>query len=240
MPLDLLVLKKDLMLQYLLKFTIRGLGRNRTFTAINIVGLTLGMSAFMLINAYTSYEKSYEQHIPDRNLIYRVTRLYDSDQPAHYANNFAALGPYAQRELPEVMTHGRLILTDKIYSNFSLSHFRENQSTITFNYDKAFFADQGIVDLFLHDWVAGDRHKALDEPDQVILSATEAAKYFGQNNPIGQQLKLNSKVFRSKQSYWPATQAQWRQKSSCQWYISGPTCQQPPVLHANATRKLEP
>lgn len=179
------------MLRYLFKFTIRGLGRNRTFTAINIIGLSLGLTAFMLINNYTAFEKSYETHVPDHENIYRVTRLYESDNSAQYANNFAALGPDVTLELTQVENHARLILTDKIYSNFALSYFGRSANAITFNHDKAFFADQGVIDLFVHDWVDGDRAHALDAPNQVVLAKSEAKKYFGENDPIGKTLRLN-------------------------------------------------
>ncbi|MDW3196049.1 MAG: FtsX-like permease family protein [Cytophagales bacterium] len=179
------------MLRYLFKFTIRGLIRNRTFTAINIIGLSLGLTAFMLIHNYTAFEKSYEAHVPDHENIYRVTRLYESDNSAQYANNFAALGPDVTLELPQVENHARLILTDKIYSNFALSYFGKGVNAITFNHDKAFFADQGVIDLFLHDWISGDRANALNAPNQVVLSRSEAAKYFGEGEAIGKTLKLN-------------------------------------------------
>lgn len=179
------------MLRYLFKFTIRGLIRNRTFTAINIIGLSLGLTAFMLIHNYTAFEKSYETHIPDHENIYRVTRLYESDNSAQYANNFAALGPDITLELPQVENHARLILTDKIYSNFALSFFGRSAHAITFNHDKAFFADQGVIDLFVHDWIDGDRNNALNAPNQVVLSRSEAEKYFGEGEAIGKTLKLN-------------------------------------------------
>lgn len=179
------------MLRYLLKFTIRGLGRHRTFTTINIIGLSLGLTAFILINNYTSYEKSFETHIPDHENIYRVTRLYESDNSALYANNFAALGPDVRNELPQVENHARLILTDKIYSNFALSYFGKGTRAITFNHDKAFFADQGVIDLFVHDWIDGDRSQALNAPNQVVLSRSEAEKYFGEETAVGKTLKFN-------------------------------------------------
>ncbi len=179
------------MLRYLFKFTIRGLSRNRTFTAINIIGLSLGLTAFMLINNYTAFEKSYETHIPDHENIYRVTRLYESDNSALYANNFAALGPDMTQELTQVENHARLILTDKIYSNFALSYYGTVTHAITFNHDKAFFADQGVIDMFVHDWIAGDRAHALDAPNQVVLARSEAEKYFGEDQPIGKTLRLN-------------------------------------------------
>ncbi len=179
------------MLRYLFKFTLRGLSRHQAFTAINIIGLSLGLTAFILINNYTSFEKSYETHIPNHDDIYRVTRLYESDNSAQYANNFAALGPDITLELPQVKNHARLILTDKIYSNFALSYFGQSATATTFNHDKAFFADQGVVDLFIHDWIEGDRSKALSAPNQVVLAKSEAEKYFGEGNAVGKALKLN-------------------------------------------------
>lgn len=179
------------MLRYLFKFTIRGLGRNQTFTAINIIGLSLGLTAFTLINNYTAFEKSYETHISDHEDIYRVTRMYESDNSAQFANNFAALGPDVNLELPQVKNHARLILTDKIYSNFALSYFGPSTTAITFNHDKAFFADQGVIDLFVHDWIDGEQTNALDAPNQVVLARSEAEKYFGEGDAIGKTLKLN-------------------------------------------------
>lgn len=179
------------MLRYLFKFTIRGFRRTPLFTTVNVIGLTLGMAAFMLIKNYTEYEKSYDSYLPDYENVVRVTRFYDGEHPAHFSNTFAAVGPNVTRELPEVTHFGRLILTDKIYANFALSYYRENLPTITFNHEKAFFADQGIVDLLIHDWIDGDRQRALTDPNRVILAESEASKYFGELNPIGRELRVN-------------------------------------------------
>ncbi|MDW3196050.1 MAG: ABC transporter permease [Cytophagales bacterium] len=181
------------MLNFLFKVSWRGLRRNWLFSAINVIGLSLGMMAFMLIMAYVKYENSYDKHVPDFESIYRIIQIAGEERPRPFAITDPALGPAVNQALPEVSKFGRLIPTDKLLSNYSLSYFQEGNSTITFNYNDAYFADPGIVELFLHDWVAGDRDEALIGPNEIILAASEARRFFGASNPIGKILMRNGK-----------------------------------------------
>src|SRR5258708_19203720 len=90
--------------------TFRNLLRNKSYTTINIIGLAIGMAVFLLIAQYTRFEKSYEDFIPGRATIYRVSlqTFRNKDVIAASAENYPAVGPVLQREIPEGTSFARL------------------------------------------------------------------------------------------------------------------------------------
>ncbi len=183
------------MIRYLFKFAFRGFGRNKAHFLMNVVGLAIGFSAFLLISDYLQYERSFDQFYTDYEDIYRVTRTYEQDGTDYsYANCFAALGPAAEQEIPEVTEFGRIILGDKVYSSFALSNYDRPGGTITFNFDKPLFADQGILNFFAKEWISGEKETALEQPNSIVLAESVAKKFFQDMDPVGHELKLNGQL----------------------------------------------
>ena len=98
------------MIKNLLLTALRSLKNNKFFSLLNISGLAIGMAVFLLIAQYVTYEKSYENFIPNKENIYRVKlEAYEKNELIMAsAENYPGVGPALQTELPEVMGYARL------------------------------------------------------------------------------------------------------------------------------------
>lgn len=172
------------MIKNYLKIAWRNLFKNRISSLINLVGLTLGLSACIAIYLISSYELSFNKAIPDSERIYRLVGKFGfGDAPG----GTAGFVPYA---LPAAVE-------EDISGLESVAAFINFESKVTIpNGDQApkVFAQRNMgqdaaniiltqpayFDIFHYDWLAGDQATALDKPFQVVLSEKSARKYFGE------------------------------------------------------------
>ena len=162
---------------------LRNFKKKKVFTLINVLGLTVGMTVSILILTYARYQLSYDKSHPNSSDTYRVSvDLYDGGAlQVQDAQCYPAVGPMAVETFPEVedfamVRHiGRLLL---------------QKETVSFNEDRAYFASPGWLRVF--DWklLQGDPATALEVSDRILLSATTAKKYFGDEDPVGQTITV--------------------------------------------------
>ncbi len=168
------------MIKNYLKIAFRNLWRHRVFSLINILGLTVGMTACFLIFMYVRFELSYDTFHTKADRIYRV--VADIKTPTETMKNSGpswAVAPHIT-ELPEVEVAVR-VLSDNIL-------FRKDD--IKFNESNALWADSAFFTLFDFKLLKGDPRKVLSEPFSIVLSETSAKKYFGSADPIGQTILI--------------------------------------------------
>ena len=168
------------MIKNYLKIAFRNLWRHRVFSLINILGLTVGMTACFLIFMYVRFELSYDTFHTKSDRIYRV--VADIKTPTETMNTSGpswAVAPHIT-ELPEVEAAVR-VLSDNIL-------FRKDD--IKFNESNALWADSAFFTLFDFKLLKGDPRKALSEPFSIVLSETSAKKYFGNADPMGQTILI--------------------------------------------------
>lgn len=169
---------------------LRNLLRNKSFSIINIAGLSVGMAAFLLIALFIEDELSYE------NFHHKVERIYRL-APPNYARTAPLLSPTIKAEFPEVESAVRL----KRYGGII------KQGNLSFSEDDLVFASQDILNMFSFDFIAGNPGGSLTEPNTVILNEDHALKYFNSTQVIGRQLVfLDSILLTVKGVYknWPA------------------------------------
>ena len=176
------------MLYNYLKIAYRALRRYKLFSLINVMGLAIGMAAFLFILQYVRYEVSYDTFHEKGDQIYRVgTAFYRAGTPSEYAGTFLGLGPALKAEFPEVKEFTRLG-----FRRGTVSY--QNHS---FTEDNLYFADPGFLAMFSLKMQPGSK-RALTAPNEVMLSQTTARKYFGPENPLGKVISLKSKLFTQK------------------------------------------
>lgn len=168
---------------------VRQIRKDWAFSVINIFGLSISMAACLLIFHYAQFELSYDRQYKDGERIYRVaTNVYDGDQARYTsAQCFPKLAPILKEQLADVVETGRLM--PHFWFTCMLS-YEQNGETKIFNEDKLYYADQGYLFLFQPTLLLGDADKALTKPFSIVLSASSAKKYFGDENPIGKVLHL--------------------------------------------------
>lgn len=171
----------------------RELRRSKVFAFINILGLSIGISAALVIYLIVQHEFSYERFWKNRDHIYRVvTNMHFPDQDF---KNSGAAGPLAdamRSDIPGIQESSRFW----VGGNYKVSlpsgdnkQFRKQ--------DHIILADEHYFRLFSYQWLAGNAETALNEPNKVVLTASRAKFYFPNLNPaetIGQSLIYDDTV----------------------------------------------
>lgn len=179
-----------------IKIALRFFKKNRLFTAINIMGLTMGITAFLLIIQYISFERSYDKFQPGIENVYRVplSTNFESKVFETSATNHPAVGPAMKADFPEVESFARMVDNNVLGSSAILSYKNPMGALVKANIHdfKLFFADAALLHIFDVPLVHGNRETALLEPGTAILSESVAYRFFGSENPLGKQLSINT------------------------------------------------
>lgn len=175
------------MLKNYLLTAVRNLVRNKGFSAINILGLSIGIASFLLISLYVYFEWSFDRFHTKADRIYKIVEnLRTENELLFQATSSPPMGPAMARYFPEVEDFVRLQGRGYLVRNGEDSFFEEN---IT-------LADSGFFKVFDFNLVKGDREKALTEPRSVVITQQIARKYFNVDNPVGQSLEMNGDLYK--------------------------------------------
>lgn len=164
----------------------RYVSRNKGFTLINIVGLIIGMAAFMLIGQYVRHELSYDRFWENKDRIYRMQqdRFNKGELSTRWASGCAGIGPDLKNNFPEVE-----------------SYFRSTSSNALFSYQDKLFREKAVhyvsKDVFKvlgYPLLSGVDSTALAEPNSVVMSRSMARKYFGDEDPMGKTIRNNGRA----------------------------------------------
>jgi len=159
---------------YLL-ITVRNLKKNSLYSMLNILGLAVGLAAFLLIALYVQHELSFDQHFANADRIFRVVREDRAFTPA-------ALAPAAVEKFPEITVAARILRSSDTLVSYGQKHFQE---------EKFYWADPKVFEIFSIPFLYGDPKTALIDPDAILLSAATAKKYFGSGDPMGKTLLVS-------------------------------------------------
>ena len=172
------------MLRNNLKIAYRNIWKDRVYSIINISGLALATTVFLLIIHYVRFEHSYEDIHAKADNIYRVTLdLYNgSEFVITDCETYPVLGPRMLRDMPEVKNYARVE---------HIGHTEVKSGDRGFIVDRVFAADSQYFSMVNIDFVKGDKSRALTGPDQALLSETTARKIFGAQDPIGKVLRMH-------------------------------------------------
>jgi putative ABC transport system permease protein len=174
------------MFQNYLKIALRNLVRRKGYALLNILGLAIGMACCLVIFEYVAYERSFDRFEPHADRLYRVQ---DEDyQGGRMVLPCAAAMPGVaggmMREFPEVENACRLYRGNVILSDDS-RYVKIRESTI-------YYADQAVLPMFGIKMLYGDARSALTGPGKLLLSAMEARRLYGDQNPVGRVLSIHT------------------------------------------------
>ena len=164
---------------------LRSFYRDRSFSVINLLGLTLGIVTFGFIIRYASFEMSYDSFHQNGENVYRVSRHEFGDRPEASAKAFYAIGPEAFASFPEVVNYTRMHPADGM-----LTYHDEASGIRSFFEDQAFYADTSFFSFFSFPLIEGNPKTVLQNPASVAISESAAKKYFGDADPVGKVLHL--------------------------------------------------
>jgi len=164
---------------------LRGLRKNKLAAAINIFGLTVGLSSCLLIALFIRHELSYDDFEVRGDRIARVIMEYRFDGGGELQRgNFTStkVAPTFQREFPEVESAVRMFMDEYIV------HSGEK----LLNEKRFMYADSSFFSVFSFGLLRGDVHTALSGPHKVILTSSTARRYFGDADPLGQLIRVGT------------------------------------------------
>ncbi len=179
------------MLKNYLKIAWRILRKNQLYSALNILGLTLGVSGFLMISLFIQDELSYDRFFANSEQVFRITTHWGETATASYSTAPPPLGPRIQSDIPEVEAVTRLLK----WNDFTVQPAEGSNQDQIFREDKVFYAEPGFFEVFDLPIVAGSTEKALSGPDHLVITTVAAQKYFGNISPqevIGKQLLIGS------------------------------------------------
>lgn len=174
------------MLSNYLKIAFRNLIKQKIYSVINIIGLSVGAAASLIIFLYVPAELSYDKFIPGYENIYRVVedRIYP-DHLSHFAMIPGGFSTIFPEEIPEVEKSTRLIG----FPNFAqVARYEDN----IFSEHYFFSADSNFFEVFPFKFLEGSSNQALRDPNTIVLTESTAKKYFGESDAIGKTIKLNN------------------------------------------------
>jgi putative ABC transport system permease protein len=160
------------MLKSYLTTAWRSIRKNKVFSLINIVGLSLGMAACLLILQYVNFELSYDQFNKNVGDLYRVynDRYQNGKLIQHGTITYSGISKAMQDDFPEVINHARV-------EPFGQLIVKED--TKQYGKQRAMFVDNSFLSMFSWSFIAGDQRTALLEPHTVVITEEAAKRYFG-------------------------------------------------------------
>ncbi|MFC1564262.1 ABC transporter permease [candidate division KSB1 bacterium] len=167
-----------------LKITYRNLIRHKSYSLINVFGLSLGIVCCILISTYIGYEFSYDSMHENADNIYRICSIRSVEGGSIEMNGIPTpLVPVLTEDFPEVITSFRIAATVKRAYRYKDKTFLE---------DGVFYAENGFIEMFSFDVIKGDTKTALEAPFTMVITESMAEKYFGDEDPIGKLIEWDN------------------------------------------------
>ena len=172
------------MLKNYLKIAFRYLFKNKVFTTVNILGLTLGFACFILLTLFVVDELSFDDFHSQGDQIYRVVQtVNEPDGDTRQVATVAPLiGTEAKEQFPEILDQTQLI---------QIGRLTVGNEPLNRDYERIWIADANFFQIFDFEFTYGDPATALQEPDNLVITESIANKYFGKTDVVGEALYTN-------------------------------------------------
>ncbi|HAS46283.1 MAG TPA: hypothetical protein DCS93_37730 [Microscillaceae bacterium] len=177
------------MLKNYIVIAIRNMWKHKFYTVLNILGLALGLSTFLIIVLYLFDEGNYDHFHKDSGQIYRVTQTNIWSKDA--SDRLDALGPSVAKiltDLPEVKQACRVHPNGDYLGTYEN---KTSQIVKAFDEKKVVAVDSNFFSLFSFPLRKGNPQEVLNKPNQIVMSEQAARKYFGSQTAIGKTIKLS-------------------------------------------------
>jgi putative ABC transport system permease protein len=166
------------------KISFRNLWKNKSFSAINIIGLAIGIATCLIIMLFVQHELSYDRFNKKADQIIRVT--FYGEVGGEKMKEASVMPPVAQTLLadyPEVEEATRLRVGGSPRVNYGNTDFKE---------ESVAFVDSNFFNVFTLPLLQGDKRTALIEPNTVVITRAIANKYFGNEDAVGKVLNFKT------------------------------------------------
>jgi putative ABC transport system permease protein len=172
------------------KIAWRNLIKNKVYSFINLSGLTIGMTCFILISFYIQFELSFDKHIENSDRIYRIVQQQKGND--YRGTDYFALAPLPlstsiKQDFPEVESITNLNVWNALLINDNVS-FSE----------RGLFTTMSFFDIFYIPILEGIGKEALSESNTILLTKSLSEKIFGKVSSIGKTVTYNEEILTVK------------------------------------------
>lgn len=167
-----------------LVLAFRNLWKNKVFSAINIIGLSLGMAVCITIMLFVLYEKDFDS-MHKKNIV-RLDEVQSWEgmvQPQNVALSMFPMGPTLKNDFPQVRDYNRIY-------HFEMAGLAYNDKKVFLK--NVFWTDASFFNIFDFKLLKGDPKTVLAEPNTVVLTQESAENIFGKVDPIGKSLSTHN------------------------------------------------
>jgi putative ABC transport system permease protein len=180
------------MIKNYFKTAFRNLKRNKSYALINVLGLTIGIAASLLIFLVIQFETSFDNFHPQKKHIYRVGSIFNSQEGISYSAGVAfPVGPALRLDFPQIKQVARIYKRNG--DQITVENDGRNPQK-KFNDVDVYFAEPEFFSMFKFAWLSGEAKTALTEPNSAVLTQEIAEKYFGDwKSAIGKTITRNNK-----------------------------------------------
>lgn len=175
------------MIRNYILLAFRNLWKRTAFSFINIFGLALGISAFLVILHYIEFETSYDSFHVNAESIYRINRISikNGERLQAMTKTTYGLGPALAEDIPEIKRFVRIHEESAV-----VSYSPEQGNAKSFHEDDILIVDSTFFRIFSYQSAMGNLATSLDHAQSIVLTQSVAQKYFGHEDPIGKTLKI--------------------------------------------------
>jgi putative ABC transport system permease protein len=169
-----------------LSLAVKNFRKQKLFSLINILGLTIGITCCLMIFLFILNEFSYDNFHKNGKDIYRVMRVSNMNGVTRQIPYLSP--PYAtalKNDYPDAIKNSLRVSPDN-----DLVTYKE----VSFNEKKIYLTDSNFFQFFNFHLLKGDPATVLNNPQSIVMTASAAKKYFGDEEPIGKVVEFNKKL----------------------------------------------
>ncbi|MCR8556873.1 ABC transporter permease [Mucilaginibacter sp. BJC16-A38] len=171
------------MIKNYFKTAWRNLLSSKFYSAINILGLTIGLTVGLLVLLWVNDELSYDKFNTNAAQIYKVNaQIGTGSSKQVWSGVQSPIATFALKEVPGVVNAVRLT------GNWRYSFFRYNNRLLSEEQGKMLFADPSLFKVFDYKLLKGNVENPFPTDNSIIITESTAKRYFGNDNPIGKTL----------------------------------------------------
>jgi putative ABC transport system permease protein len=175
------------MITNILKSAIRNITSRPGYTLLNVLGMTIAITASLFLIMYVFHELSYDRYHDNIDRIYRVqSYIQEPDDEFTWILAQIPFAPQVVRDYPEVEKASRLF-------NVGRTLFRYNEEE--HNEERVYYADSSFFEIFTYSLLDGALDGSLNRPNTIVLTETMADRYFGNESPIGKSLQSGDDLY---------------------------------------------
>jgi putative ABC transport system permease protein len=184
-------IKRNYMIRNYMKIAFRNILKQKSYSILNVLGLSLGMAASLLILQYVKYEKSFDAFHNRSEDIYRIqyNGYHNGELNFESAVAVPAITGFLKKNFPEVEEATRTLPRNAV-----MSYQNPAGELISFQETKMQYAAPSFLDVFNFKIIEGDRKTCLEGLHTLAISQRAAKKYFGNEDPIGKRMNMDGDI----------------------------------------------